>query len=291
MVFELIPFYTALIFSSIAAIYDLKTTEVPNEIFYVMYGIGIIFFLYQALTLQNIWIIFNPLIVSSLLFSFGYINYRLGQWGGADVFLLSSIGFLVPEIPQGFSSPSIFPFPLTFLINVYLVGGVYLIFYTFVIFFKDRDVSLKFFADLKAASKILIFSSILLFIILILLSFYLRSLFSSYITSEEIIKNSLIIVIATNIFYTIFKLAKKVEDVAFKKRIPISRLKVGDVLMERKEFEGIDEKELIKIKRSGKKWIWIKEGARFAPAFPLALLFSVFYGDGIQFLINFILAY
>ena len=71
------------------------------------------------------------------------------------------------------------------------------------------------------------------------------------------------------------------EEIGFKKRIPISELKVGDVPVDYKVWEGITEKELKKIKRSGRKYIWIKEGVRFAPAFPLALLFTLFFGDAI----------
>ncbi|MCS7106355.1 MAG: hypothetical protein NZ942_03500, partial [Candidatus Aenigmarchaeota archaeon] len=58
-----------------------------------------------------------------------------------------------------------------------------------------------------------------------------------------------------------------------------SKLKVGDVLAESKLWEGITQKDLIKIKKSGKKYVVIKEGVRFAPAFPLALLFTLYFGD------------
>ena len=58
--------------------------------------------------------------------------------------------------------------------------------------------------------------------------------------------------------------------------------------MDYKIWEGITEKELKKIKKSGKKFIWIKEGVRFAPAFPLALLFTILVGDGILLSIQFL---
>ena len=56
-----------------------------------------------------------------------------------------------------------------------------------------------------------------------------------------------------------WKFVKAVENVGFKKKIPVSKLKVGDVPDYYKIWEGITEKEIRKIKKSGKKHIWIEE--------------------------------
>ena len=88
--------------------------------------------------------------------------------------------------------------------------------------------------------------------------------------------------------YILWKFVKAVENVGFKKKIPVSKLRVGDVPDYYKIWEGITEKEIRKIKKSGKKYIWIKEGVRFAPAFPLALLFTLIMGDGIVWFIGFV---
>jgi hypothetical protein len=58
--------------------------------------------------------------------------------------------------------------------------------------------------------------------------------------------------------------------------------------LEYRIWEGITEKELEKIKKSGRKYIYIKEGVRFAPTFPLALIFTLWFGDGITFLFGFL---
>ncbi|MEM7825783.1 MAG: hypothetical protein QW412_02915, partial [Candidatus Aenigmatarchaeota archaeon] len=79
--------------------------------------------------------------------------------------------------------------------------------------------------------------------------------------------------------FLIWKFTKSVEEVGFKKKIPVSKLRVGDVLAESKIWEGITQRDLMKIKKSGKKFVVIKEGVRFAPAFSLALLFTVYLGD------------
>jgi hypothetical protein len=100
------------------------------------------------------------------------------------------------------------------------------------------------------------------------------------------IQNSIIPLLVTLGLFFLWRFAKAVEDIGFKRKIPVSKLKVGDVLLENRLWEGINEKQLKKIKKSGKKTVVIKEGVRFAPAFPLALLFTLFYGDGILFLIK-----
>jgi prepilin signal peptidase PulO-like enzyme (type II secretory pathway) len=87
--------------------------------------------------------------------------------------------------------------------------------------------------------------------------------------------------------FLLWKFVKVVEEVGFKKKIPVSQVRIGDVPLDFKVWEGVTEKDLAKIKKSGKKYIWIKEGVRFAPAFPLALLFTIFYGDIILLLINY----
>jgi prepilin signal peptidase PulO-like enzyme (type II secretory pathway) len=96
----------------------------------------------------------------------------------------------------------------------------------------------------------------------------------------------MILVISSG-FFLLWKFVKTVENVGFKRKIPMPQLKVGDVPLDYKIWEGITEKELKKIKGSGKKYVWIKEGVRFAPAFPLALIFTILVGDGIIWFIKF----
>jgi prepilin signal peptidase PulO-like enzyme (type II secretory pathway) len=99
-----------------------------------------------------------------------------------------------------------------------------------------------------------------------------------------IFSNSILLSIFSLALFFLWIFVKTVEDVAFKKRILVSKLKVGDVLFESKVWEGISEKELKKIKASGKKFVWIKEGVRFAPVFPLALILTLLYGNALTFL-------
>lgn len=162
-----------------------------------------------------------------------------------------------------------------------------MILYAVVIAFMNKKILKDFSRKMKASSKMLIFCSVLLFIALVALSFYLTSSFGIQISVEIAVKNSLLPVIATISIFILFKFAKSVEEIGFRRKIPISKLRVGDMLDESRELEGITEKQLEKIKKSGKRVVVIKEGIRFGPAFPLALLFTLFFGDAILFLIRF----
>ena len=279
----MIPFFTALIGSFLAGIWDLKTTEIPDEIPYTMILIGIIFYGIQSFVEWNYWPLLNSFLVGLCLLGFGFIMYYSGQWGGGDAKILAAIGFLLPS-SNLFST--FFPFPISYLINVFLVGAAYMILYAFILSLMNKKILFKFFEDLKSSANFLALGSFFLFVFLIGVNYYLINFFQLKFELSLLVRNSLLPIFATLILFIIWKFAKIVEEVGFKKRIPVKKLKVGDVLANSKLWEGITEKELKKIKKSGKKYVEIKEGIRFGLAFPLALLFTYYFGDGLFFLIR-----
>ncbi len=68
-----------------------------------------------------------------------------------------------------------------------------------------------------------------------------------------------------------------IEGTAFRKRIDVKDLKVGDVPMGGK-WRVLTEKEVRTLKRRGGK-IWIKEGVRFAPVFVINVIATLFFGS------------
>lgn len=286
--FELIPLAIALIGSSMAAVWDLKTTEIPDEIPYAMIALALIFYAIQSLLQWNYWPVLNSLIFGLGFLGFGFLMYYAGQWGGGDAKVLSAIGFLIPEAPRGFLK-LFFPFPFSYLINVFLVGAAYMLIYAFVLALINKRIMIKFFKDMKASSRILLIGSIFLFFCFVFFNWLLMNYFQMRFDLVFILKNSFYPLIATLALFIIWKFAKSVEEVGFKKRIPVSELKVGDVLERSKLWEGITEKKLKKIKKSGKKFVAIKEGIRFGGVFPLALLFTLYFGDGILIFMKFLI--
>jgi Flp pilus assembly protein protease CpaA len=280
---QYIPFITALFGSAIAGAYDLKTTEIPDVLPYSMIAIGLAYYLYLSLTYSNFYYLIISLAVGLLFLGFGFVMYFLGQWGGGDAKLLSAMGFLLPIKPE-FSVQTLFPFPLSFFINLFLIGAAYMLLYAFIYSLMNRKILQVFVKEVKASSKFLFLSFASFLIFIFFSSYYIFTTFFEFVPLSFIVKFSLLISFLTLIFFLIWKFARIVEKVGFVKRISVKKLKVGDILAESKYIEGITEKELRKIKRSGKKFVKIKTGVRFAPAFTLALLFTVFFGDALIFL-------
>ena len=273
---EILLFVVALIGSIAAGLCDLKTTEIPDEIPYVMMAVGIIGNLIKSYLVWSYWPFLLSMIVGLGFLGFGFFMYYLGQWGGGDAKILSAIGFLVPVVPPEFKTSLMFPLPLSFFFNVFLVGAVYMILYALVLSIMNRKIWSVFFEDLKANTKIIVMLNMLLIVFL----YVFGIAFAKYYQADMIVFSVVILLISSGFFF-LWKFVKTVENVGFKKKIPMSELKVGDVPLDYKIWEGITEKELKKIKSSGKKYVWIKEGVRFAPAFPLALIFTILIGDGI----------
>ena len=115
--------------------------------------------------------------------------------------------------------------------------------------------------------------------------FLIASSIISYLIFNSINLKLVIISTVSSIILIILWIFSKSVEKSFIKRIPVSKLKVGDVLVESKRWDGITEKKLREIKRSGKKYVYIKTGVCFAPAFPIALIYTFLFGNSV---INFI---
>jgi preflagellin peptidase FlaK len=283
---EIIFLVVALIGSIIAAIFDLKTTEIPDEIPYAMMAFGIVGHLIKSYINLSFWPFLLSSVVGLSFLGFGFLMYFLGQWGGGDAKVLSGIGFLVPVLPQQIKVSLMFPLPISFFFNVFFVGAIYMIFYAIIFSVINRKILSAFVEDLKASSKIILTFNITLISFFILLILLFSKYYEFFSLSDAITLVLTILLVSSGLFI-LWKFVKIVEEIGFKKRIHVSQLKVGDVPLEYRIWEGITEKELEKIKKSGRKYIYIKEGVRFAAAFPLALIFTLLFGDGILFLMNF----
>lgn len=282
---ELIALAIAMIGSTVGAIFDLKTTEIPEKILYAMITIGI--FLSAVLSYQqsNIWPLAYSLIVGSGLLGFGALMYYVGIWGGADAFMLSAIGFLIPNLSIG--KALMFPFAVSFVINVFMIGAVYMIVYAVVIALRNRKILVKFKNDMRIGAKLLLLASVALLAFFIGINWYLANILNEF-NINFIIVNSLIPLSLMIGLFIIWKFSKAVENVGFKRRIPVSKLKIGDMLADSRLLDGITKEQWQKIRKT-KRFVWIKEGVRFAPTFPLALLFTIFFGDAFLLFVNFMI--
>ncbi len=278
-----IPLITAFVGTVIAAVWDLKTTEVPDQLPAAMIAIALLFYGYQSFAIGDYSPIANSLLIGGVFSVFGLFMYYTGQWGGADSFILAAIGFLLPSAPLGFAQ-TIFIFPLSYVMNLFIVGAAYMIGYAFVFSFKEKHIQQGFLNDMKGSGKLL-FGVPILFALSVILSYFVTSSYG-LVDFTRIILMSLSLSIGAFVLFVIWKFSKSVEMYGFKKKIPISKLRVGDMLLSEKKLLGITEKEIKELKRHGKKYVNIKLGVPFAVAFPLALLVTLYYGDLILAFVN-----
>lgn len=279
--FPLIPLIVAFAGSIYAAIWDLRTTEIPDEIPHAMIAFALIFYAIQSVIESNYWIFLTSAIYGGVILALGFLMYYAGQWGGGDAKILAAIIFLLPV------SNTTLPFPITYLLNVFIVGAGYMILYSFALAFMNRKIFSAFFVDMKKQKAVLTLGSIALFATFAIINYSVLYLLSYSVDYFALFRNSLIPLFAALGLFAIWRFAKAVEDVGFKKKIPVSKLKIGDVLIDSKIWEGITERQLKKIKKSGKRFVWVKEGVRFAPTFPLALALTLIYGDFLFLLLKF----
>ena len=72
--------------------------------------------------------------------------------------------------------------------------------------------------------------------------------------------------------------AKAIEKTAFRKTIPASQLREGDVILESKIWDGLTKHQAEQLRKSNKKYT-IKEGVRFGPVFLITIIITILYGN------------
>ena len=244
---------TSLIGSLIAGLWDLKTTEIPDEIPFLIASFGIFSWFIYMLYFGDAYPFLLSILIGTTFLIFGFTLYKLGQWGGGDAALLGAIGYSMPF----FGLIEV----INFVFNLFVFGAIWIIIYAFFVTMLNKRVLIEFKKKAKKDFfiKLLILLTISCFIFSIITPiFFLFGIYSFLI-----------------LFITY---AKVLEKVAFIKRIPTSKLKVGDVLFKSKVWVGITEEELEKIRKE-KKYVLIKEGVRFGITFFIALIFTLFFKD------------
>ncbi|MFB6075736.1 MAG: prepilin peptidase [Candidatus Aenigmatarchaeota archaeon] len=278
----------SLIGSGLAGYIDLKTTEIPDEIplLMVVFGVGVK--ILQFIYTWDIGILIDSIFVGGFYFAFGFAMYYTGQWGGGDAKVLAVVGFLLPSLPSFINPGLMFPFYVSFLVNFFTLGAVYIIIYTFVYVIRNPELSGKFVSNLKGSKKEISLFGVFIILITILPTVYLKFYLGLPI-------DIFMYLLPSGIgLFLLWKFLKTVENEGFRRKINVEDLEEGDMIgedikkgdfeLKKKLIRGLTKEEVKKI-REIKNKIWIREGVRFAPVFPIAILFTLFFGDIIAILI------
>jgi Flp pilus assembly protein protease CpaA len=255
--------------SIIAGIWDLLTTEVPDEVPALMISFGLFIQLISAGMTGDFYPLSVSLIVGTILLALGLVMYKKGQWGGADAWILAAIGYLVPLYNGNI-------FMIDYISNFLIISAAYMVIYAIIIGIRTPSLFVHFKNELRqkwkfAAAIIVGFALFLLiFANLIILSAN-RPLYIYNI-------DRLIWIYALVVFLTLFWVyGKVIEKYAFRKKIPASKLKVGDVL-DTMLWRGLTKEEIKDIQKK-KRYVTIKEGVRFVPTFAITLIITLLFGN------------
>jgi hypothetical protein len=274
--FEYILLLAGLLGFGAAGLLDLKTTEFPDWLPYSMIIFGLGVHGLWALATGSAHIFINSLVTGAVLLAFGLALYFTKQWGDGDAWLLGAMGFLFPT-SLGFSSGQT-PFQIVLLFNFFFIAFAYLVGYSIIIGARNSVVRKKFMAGLSRdrkglAGMIAAFTGACL---------GLAGLMTyTYGVPLDMLTNILLMPFLLAFILLFIRYCRLIESDVFKKKVSASKLRIGDVLVDKK-WKGLTEKELKTLRGRGGTYV-VKEGVRFAPVFIMTMIISLFFGNIMPF--------
>jgi len=249
----------------LAIIQDIKRKEIDNWLNLLIFISGTIYILIESIITKEYFILFYFLMTFIGIFLLANILYYSNIFAGGDYHLLLALTPLFVTTQFNLIFSNIF----LFLILLIFSGSFYGLFFSIFLYFKN-------FKKIKEETKKELRKNKIKFFLII-----------SIITTPLIFINSLLILIPILLILTpfLFSIAKVLQEKVLTKKISVKNLKVGDWLAEdieinkeliKSDFKGISLKELRLIQKQ-KKFIIIKEGIPFAPAFIIAFILYLIF--------------
>jgi len=284
--FEQIRVLIAILGVAVGSYFDLfNNKNVPELFLYTFLAVAFVANLAAFDSTLSIYAMGTAVVV----FGIFYVLYKLGQLGGADVYLLSSIALLIPVQPQfsPFLTPAFLP-ELPFMLNVILASGLSLMFYMLL-----RSVPIAF-EKIKEPQKIekkSLLGSVAIVIVFGAFSFI--ALQSGLVPRSYYVFMSLMVILA--VYFTLFKEALNNSMIAW---VDYKHVEPEDIIAVDKMDKSIVEKYKLKRlvdasmygrmkKIHGKKIALYKHLPPFIPHLLIGLVFSVLFGNVILFFTNF----
>jgi len=253
---ELIRILLAFIGTGAAAYFDIfNKKNVPDQLLYAFVAVAIltnVVFYQQDLA-------FFAFVLAIFISAIGYLFYRVGQLGGADIFVLASIILLLPIHPSFLAMP----FNLPFIFSVVIFSGVFFALYILVYFGWLLTQS-------EAKPKLvygLLFIPYLLFAYVYVTSFLFSPVYFAFIS----------ILFFATIFFLMFK---EPLNGLLAEELPLSQVEPEDVialevmnkdLVERYKIPRlVTKEELERLKKTKVSELWVY--TRLPPFLPFLLI-------------------
>ncbi len=139
----LIQIIVTMLFSIMAAIYDVKRNVVPDMLTYSLMIFGLFTNLVLSIISSNVKFILASIISMLITYSITYMLWKLNMWGGGDVKLFTAIATVIPSglninFLNIFPELSIYPFSFSVVINSILVSFPFLVIFVTHLVFKNE---------------------------------------------------------------------------------------------------------------------------------------------------------
>ena len=242
----------ALIGSVAAGILDLKTTEVPDWLPIGMVIGGAAYWFVSWIITNDIYPLTVSLVLGTLVLALGLILFYKKQWGEADAWILAAVAYMIPLYNNNI-------FFYDYIFNFLIVAIAYLLVYSLILGLKNKKVFGSFIADIKEKWHIVIAPP------------------AAAAIASIIIPQLYLLAFLFFFLMLFWRYALAVENSVFKKKIHVSRLKVGDVLLKDK-WVGVTKEDIERLKKY-KAYVTIKDGIRFVPVFAITIAVTLLWGN------------
>jgi hypothetical protein len=279
---------TATIFLLLDSIIDLKTGEIPEKLTLGLAGITILVSAGHSILTLNPSIIATTAGIGALYYITGYILFKLGQWGGGDVKMLTGIGCVLGylnTLNYSWINSTLTPYYINYFIDMAILATPYAFTYTLILGLLKPTVFRKYWRELKTMKVTLLL---------------IISIIPSGIALHFNLKFLGIVYTLLPAFTLAAVYMKVVEKELLCKKIDVRELRVGDIIdkdiydegekiASKKNIEGVDEEQLKKINElaaDGRipEEITIKWGVKFAPILFLSFPATVWMGNILEIL-------
>ncbi len=260
---------------TLASITDLKKREVPDWLSYGMIFAGLGSRALESVLLKDYLPFLTGLLAFGAAFVIANLFYYTKQWGGGDSKLLMGVGAIFGNgLPiSGLTSP--WPFLALFILNLFIAGSLYGLFYTLGLSIKHWK---RIKQELKKQNRNYFLFALLAFLLLLSISFFLTEIYQTLF---------LISIVFVYFFFNLYFFVKIVEKISMQSWMNVEKLTEGDWVLNTVKVGsktictpkdlGLEKKQIELLKKHGIKKVLVKEGIPFVPAFFFALLLTLFW--------------
>ena len=269
----LIQIVITVLFSIMAAVYDVRRSIVPDWLTNSLMFFGLISNLIVTLISSNVKFILASIISMVITYAITYMLWKLNMWGGGDVKLFTAIATAIPSglninFLNIFPQLSVYPFSFSVVINSILVSFPFLVIFVTHLVFKKGIVNenIDFLVNIfNIESLRFIINSTLNNLIRI------KDLKEGMIVNDYYFNNEYIIELLSEIDGNL-KVYKTKDNDKFK------------YYFKSQSAGGITDKEMWQLKIMNAQHIIsdnisVKTSFPFTPAILAGLMIAVFYGD------------